>query len=83
MKDTFGFSIKIWMNDNWIRFILSIIIIFVGVLYTSDLGKQFGLDLQVNNKGALITGFMTDKLIETLISLQPQIILSNIFIKKN
>ncbi len=82
IKEKGGFSFAIWFTDNWARTLLSILVIVIGVLYAPDLGKGFGLDLQVGNKGALITGFMTDKLIEALISLQPQVVLSNIFAKK-
>ena len=62
-----GFSLSVWFSDNWQRSILSILIISVGVLFSPEIGKFFGLDINLSNKGALVTGFMTDKIVEALL----------------
>lgn len=78
-----GFSIKVWLLDNWVRSSLSIILILVGVLYIPEIGKLIGFDLEVNNKGALVAGFMTDKIIEALITIKPKQIIDKLISKRS
>lgn len=65
IKKSGGFNIAYYLRDNFARMLLSIIIITIGVLYSKDL---VGID--IGNKGALVTGFCTDKIIETIVSLK-------------
>lgn len=65
IKTSGGFSFAYYLRDNFARMLLSIIIITVGVLYSKDL-----VGIEVGNKGALAVGFMTDKIIEMIISLK-------------
>jgi hypothetical protein len=65
-----GFSLKIWLYDNWARILLSILVILIGVLYGPEIGKSIGITLEVGNKAALVTGFMTDKIIEALVTIK-------------
>ena len=65
IKKSGGFSLGYWFTNNFARLLLSIIIVFVGVLYTEDL-----VGIAIGNKGALVMGFCTDKIIETIISLK-------------
>ncbi len=73
VKSKGGFSIGYWFQDNFARVLLSIIIIIVGVLYSDDL-----VGVGVGNKGALVLGFCTDKIIETIISLKLTNVLSKL-----
>ena len=65
IKITGGFNLGYWFTDNFARLLLSILIVFVGVLYTQDL-----VGIEIGNKGALVMGFCTDKIIETIVSLK-------------
>lgn len=73
IKKKGGFSFIYWLQDNWSRMLLSVIIILIGVLYTQDL-----VGIEVGNKGALVMGFCTDKIIETIVSLKLTNVLSNL-----
>lgn len=76
-----GFSLAIWFGDNWLRCMLSILVIAVGVLYAPEIGETVGMTLELSNKGALVTGFFTDKIVEALIDLKPQVIITKLFKK--
>lgn len=76
-----GFSLPIWFSDNWSRCVLSILIIFVGVFFSPEIGSFFGLDMIVGNKGALFAGFMTDKVIEALLILDPKELIRKLLTK--
>lgn len=65
-----GFSLKVWVLDNWLRVFLSFMIISVGVLFTDDIGNYLGINIGVGQKGALVMGFMTDKIIEALMTVK-------------
>lgn len=82
IREKGGFSIKIWASDNWARTLLSLITICVGVLYSPEIGKMIGMNLEVSNGGSLIAGFMTDKIIEVLITINPQELISKLLAKK-
>jgi hypothetical protein len=61
IKTKGGFDFVFWFKDNSIRFILSVLTIIIGVLFTNDLiGKDIG------NFSALLSGLVTDKIIEAL-----------------
>lgn len=61
IKTNGGFVLSFWLKDNIIRFILSIMAIVIGVLFTPDLiGKD------ISNFSALLAGLVTDKIIEAL-----------------
>jgi len=61
IKTKGGFNFAFWLKDNTIRFILSVLAIVIGVLFTPDLiGKDIG------NFSALLAGLVTDKIIEAL-----------------
>lgn len=57
--ETFTFSLGYWIKDNFIRLVLSMIIVILGVLYTKDL-----LGIEINSMLALSAGFNSDKLVE-------------------
>lgn len=69
IKTKGGFSLKVWINENYLRAIMSILVIIVGVLYSPEIGGYIGVDLQVNNFGALITGAITDVLVDVIVNL--------------
>ena len=56
----FSFSTGYYVQDNFIRFILSIFVVMAGILFTEDL-----LQMKINNFVALLAGFNTDKIIES------------------
>jgi hypothetical protein len=65
-----GFSLKVWLLDNSLRVFLSMMIISIGVLYTEDIGRYLGISIGVGQKSALVMGFMTDKIIEALMTVK-------------
>ena len=68
IKEKGGFSFSYWFLDNWLRGVLSLLCIFIGVLYAPEIGNFVGMNLELSNKGALITGFFTDKIVEVLVT---------------
>lgn len=68
IKDKGGFSIKFWLLDNLARFLLSIIAIIVGILFSPDV-----LGVTISNFGAFMAGLVTDKIVEALITLKDKI----------
>jgi hypothetical protein len=67
-----GFSLGYWLKDNIIRFILSILTIIIGSLFSNELiGKN------MNNWSAFLTGLVTDKIIEALSKYKSIIIIKN------
>lgn len=67
IKTRGGFSFAFWITDNYkiLRVLLSIIAVIIGVLFSEQL-----LGFSINNWGAIVAGFSTDKIVETLISLK-------------
>ncbi len=78
VKDKGGFSAGYWIKDNFARVLLSILITSIGVLYSKEL-----VGIEVGNKGAMAVGFLSDKIIETLLSLDTNNIVGNLFKPKN
>lgn len=64
IKSTGGFSIIRWLQDNYFRVLLSILIILVGAARFELVTNHFG------DWGAMGLGFMTDKVIEGLLKLK-------------
>lgn len=64
IKTSGGFSLARWVQDNWIRTALSILIILVGAARGEMVTQHFG------DWGPLGLGFMTDKVIEALIKVK-------------
>jgi hypothetical protein len=62
IKQKGGFKFSYWFEDNWARLILSLFILFVGIVTTSEL---VGTEPSVYN--ALLTGLSTDKVIKTFL----------------
>ncbi len=62
-----GFSFAFWITDNYkvLRVFLSVVSVILGVLFSEQL-----LGFSINNWGAIIAGFSTDKIVETLFSLK-------------
>lgn len=77
IKSNGGFNTAYWVADNFYRLLLSVLVIVIGVLYTQDL-----VGMSVGNKGAVVLGFCTDKIIETLVSLKLTNILTSLKSKK-
>lgn len=72
IKKLGGFSFTYWLQDNIIRFILSILTIIIGSLFSNELiGKN------MNNWSAFLTGLVTDKIIEALNKYKSIIIINN------
>lgn len=79
IERTGGFSWAFWLGDNSLRFILSLLAVFIGSVFND---KLLGIS---GNIGALLVGFCTDKLIEALVKFKDKINFDNIlgnFIKK-
>lgn len=74
IKEKGGFSILYWGENNWDRILLSILAIIVGVNFTEDL-----INIQVSNLGALTMGFVTDKIVEALITFKDKFNLGKFF----
>lgn len=61
IKSSGGFSPVTWLIDNWMRAIVSILSITLGVLFYQDIFNE-----PLDKKAALSLSFITDKIIEAL-----------------
>lgn len=72
VKRTGGFSFGFWLKDNIIRIITSVFVIFVGSAFGDKITGE------IPNWGAFLIGFVTDKVIESLIKFKSKVDISQI-----
>lgn len=58
-----GFSLWVWLNENFWRGVLTVLAMLAGVIFTEQL---FGAPL--NEWQAFLSGFATDKIIDALVN---------------
>lgn len=75
IKRTGGFNLAYWIKDNSVRFIVSLITVLIGCIFSDDLLGITG------NLGALMAGFITDKIIEMLVKFRNNVDLTKLFTK--
>lgn len=61
IKESGGFNPAIWVLDNWLRIVVSMLVIAVGILFSEEL-----LGIELSPFASLCSGFTTDKIIEAL-----------------
>ncbi len=77
IKRTGGFNFPFWFRDNAVRTVISLITVLIGCIFSEDLLGITG------NLGALMAGFITDKIIEMLIKFRSNVSLTRLFNKSN
>lgn len=72
VKERGGFSIKYWIADNSARFLLTIVAMIVGIVFSTQM-----LNIQPSIFEAFSAGLISDKIIEAIIKLKDTLNINN------